>query len=46
MRFEDDEQERYGLEYGDLIICEGGKPGRCAIWKNDIPNMKIQKVLH
>ena len=46
MRFEDDEQERYGLKYGDLIICEGGEPGRCAIWKDAIPNMKIQKALH
>ena len=46
MRFEDREQERYGLEYGDLIICEGGEPGRCAIWKNQIPHMKIQKALH
>lgn len=46
MRFEDDEQERYGLKYGDLIICEGGEPGRCAIWKDTIPNMKIQKALH
>ena len=46
MRFEDYEQERYGLEYGDLVICEGGEPGRCAIWKNQIPNMKIQKALH
>lgn len=46
MRFEDDEQERYGLEYGDLVICEGGEPGRCAIWKNELPNMKIQKALH
>jgi len=46
MRFEDDEQERYGLEYGDLVICEGGEPGRCALWKNAVPNMKIQKALH
>lgn len=46
MRFEDDEQERYGLKYGDLVICEGGEPGRCAIWKDQIPNMKIQKALH
>lgn len=46
MRFEDDEQERYGLKYGDLIICEGGEPGRCAIWKDAIPHMKIQKALH
>lgn len=46
MRFEDSEQERYGLKYGDIVLCEGGEPGRCAIWKNQIPNMKIQKALH
>ena len=46
MRFEEDEQDRYGLKYGDLVICEGGEPGRCAIWKDQIPNMKIQKALH
>lgn len=46
MRFEEDEEERYGIRYGDLIICEGGEPGRCAIWKEQLPNMKIQKALH
>ena len=46
MRFEASEQERYGLKSGDLVICEGGEPGRCAIWKDQIPGMKIQKALH
>ena len=46
MKFEESEQERYELKYGDLVICEGGEPGRCAIWKDQIPNMKIQKALH
>lgn len=46
MKFEESEQERYELKYGDLVICEGGEPGRCAIWKKQIPNMKIQKALH
>jgi type I restriction enzyme S subunit len=46
MRFEEREQERYGLKCGDLVICEGGEPGRCAIWKDDVPGMKIQKALH
>ena len=46
MKFEDYEDERYGIKYGDLIICEGGEPGRCAIWKEVLPNMKIQKALH
>ena len=46
MRFDAHEQERYGIKYGDIIVCEGGEPGRCAIWKEQIPNMKIQKALH
>ena len=46
MRFEDHEEEKYGLKYGDVLICEGGEPGRAAIWRNQIPNMKIQKAIH
>ena len=46
MRFEESESDRYGLQFGDIVICEGGEPGRCAIWKEEIPNMKIQKALH
>ena len=45
MRFEDHEDERYGIRDGDLIVCEGGEPGRCAIWRGGQP-MKIQKALH
>lgn len=46
MKFEESEQDRYGIRKGDLIMCEGGEPGRCAIWNANIPNMKIQKALH
>jgi type I restriction enzyme, S subunit len=46
MRFEEREFERYGLKYGDIVMCEGGEPGRCAIWKNQTPSMMIQKALH
>ncbi len=46
MRFLETEVERYGLKYGDILVCEGGEPGRCAIWKDQIPNMKFQKALH
>lgn len=46
MRFEPHEIERYGLKYGDIVMCEGGEPGRCAIWKEQIPGMMIQKALH
>lgn len=39
MRFENDDEEQYGIRDGDLIICEGGEPGRCAIWREKIPGM-------
>ena len=46
MRFEHHELERYSLENGDIVMCEGGEPGRCALWKGQRPNMMIQKALH
>jgi len=46
MKFQEDEHDRYGLLSGDLTVCEGGEPGRCAIWKNEVSGMKIQKALH
>jgi type I restriction enzyme, S subunit len=46
MKFTPEDEERYGIRKGDLIICEGGEPGRAAIWDEALPNMKIQKALH
>jgi type I restriction enzyme S subunit len=46
MRFEHRELDRYGLKFGDIVMCEGGEPGRCAIWKDQVPGMMIQKALH
>ena len=46
MRFEQHELDRYGLKYGDIVMCEGGEPGRCAIWKEQRSSMMIQKALH
>ncbi len=46
MCFEEAEQTRFGLEVGDLVICEGGEPGRAAVWKGQAKRAKIQKALH
>lgn len=46
MRFETSELERFSLKYGDIVMCEGGEPGRCAIWKEQLPKMMYQKALH
>lgn len=46
MRFEAGELDRYGLRAGDIVMCEGGEPGRCAVWNEQSPQMMIQKALH
>ena len=38
------EYERYSVYNGDLLICEGGDVGRCAIWKGD--RIFYQNALH
>lgn len=45
MRIEEDEHERFSIVKNDLIICEGGEPGRCAVWEDDTPTF-FQKALH
>ncbi|MDO4852838.1 MAG: restriction endonuclease subunit S [Clostridia bacterium] len=45
MRIEDDEIEKYSICKGDLVICEGGEPGRCAVWQRD-DALFYQKALH
>lgn len=46
MRFEESEGNRFELREGDLVICEGGEPGRAAVWRGQAENAKIQKALH
>lgn len=46
MRFEPHEKDRFGLRTGDIVMCEGGEPGRCALWKDEAPGMMFQKALH
>lgn len=45
MRFRDDEQEQYTAVRGDILICEGGYPGRAAIWNEEYP-IHFQKAIH
>ena len=45
MPFKAEEIDRYSIKKGDLVICEGGEPGRCAIW-NDDKDIMYQKALH
>lgn len=46
MRIEDREVEELTLKQDDILICEGGEPGRCAIWDNRMENIFFQKAIH
>lgn len=46
MYFDDDELERFGLKAGDVVVCEGGEPGRAAVWDGRLPDLKFQKAIH
>jgi type I restriction enzyme S subunit len=46
MRFQESDKDRFGLRAGDIVMCEGGESGRCAIWNEEIPGMMFQKALH
>lgn len=42
----DEEVNNLEVRDGDMFICEGGEPGRCAIWHGDCQRMIFQKALH
>ena len=46
MDFNEKEREEFCLEDGDLLVCEGGEIGRCAVWHNQIKKCFFQKALH
>ncbi len=46
MYFNDRELDRFGLKAGDVVVCEGGEPGRAAVWDGRMPDLKFQKAIH
>jgi type I restriction enzyme S subunit len=45
MRFLPEEAAKYTAVKGDVLICEGGYPGRAAIWEQN-ESIYFQKALH
>ena len=45
IRIEEKEKSRYRLQPCDLLVCEGGDVGRCAIWQEDY-EMYYQNAIH
>lgn len=40
------EYDRYTVRLGDLLVCEGGEVGRCAIWSGGLEPCGFQKAIH
>lgn len=41
-----EEMSRFTVQRGDLLICEGGQPGRAAMWDGLESPLGYQKALH
>ena len=46
MDFNEEDRIEFELQNGDLLVCEGGEIGRCAVWHNEIQPCFFQKALH
>lgn len=46
MNFSVIERQRYRLQSGDLLVCEGGEVGRAALWSDEVPECYFQNALH
>ena len=46
MPFEESELEEFSLRRGDVLICEGGEPGRAAVWDERADGIYFQKAIH
>ncbi len=46
MRATSQEQRELGIRDGDLLVCEGGEPGRCAVWNLGESDLIFQKAVH
>lgn len=46
MDFDEADQKEFELRDGDLLVCEGGEIGRCAIWHGELTDCYFQKAIH
>lgn len=46
MDFNLSERQKFELNSGDLLICEGGEVGRTAIWRGELKECYFQKAVH
>jgi|LGOV01.1.fsa_nt_gb type I restriction enzyme S subunit len=46
MKATKEDRKKLCLCDGDVLVCEGGEPGRAAVWENNTQGLIYQKALH
>lgn len=46
MDFYPSERKKFELQPGDILVCEGGEAGRCAVWTEEEMDCFFQMALH
>lgn len=46
IKIQSEEIQKLSIKNGDVFICEGGEPGRAAVWQLGENDMTFQKALH
>src|SRR5437867_13033518 len=46
MRATAEDKKELTIRDGDLFVCEGGEPGRCAVWSGGPSKFIFQKAIH
>ena len=46
MRATPEDRSELTIKHGDLLVCEGGEPGRCAVWNSGHTDLIFQKAIH
>ena len=46
MDFDEKDRVEFSLRNGDVLMCEGGEIGRCAIWRDELEEYYFQKAIH
>lgn len=46
MDFDEGDKIEFSLRNGDILMCEGGEIGRCAIWREELEECYFQKAIH
>lgn len=46
MAFSETERKKFTIQKNDLLMCEGGEIGRCAVWTGSDTDIYFQKAIH